>query len=126
MRYTILALLVGLFQTPAPRPMKLVDLLNLPGLGDPQLAPDARQVTHHATSAENLTWAPSGDAIYFIADEPKSKEQRDRERQKDDVFAYDENFQQQHLWKVTVADGAEHRITEGDYSVLDYALSRDG
>src|SRR5207249_6324112 len=79
---------------------------------------EARQLTHHATSAENLAWAPSGDAIYFIADEPKSKEQRDRERQKDDVFAYDENFQQQHLWKVTVADGAEHRITEGDYSVL--------
>src|SRR6266550_5243719 len=203
MRYTILALLVGLFQTPAPRPMKLVDLLNLPSLGDPQLAPDgrqvlfvlsaadwkanrnighiwrastdgsgppvqmtngargesgprwspdgrviaflatrdtdvaqiylisdaggeARQLTHHATSPENLTWAPSGDAIYFVADEPKSKEQRDRERQKDDVYAYDENFQQQHLWKVTVADGAEHRITDGDYSVLDYALSRDG
>ncbi len=204
MRYTILALLVGLFQTPAaPRPMRLVDLLDVPSLGDPQRSPngrqvlyvltaadwkvnrslghiwrastdgsgppvqmtngprgesaprwspdgrliafvatrdtdvaqiylindaggEARQLTHHATSPGNITWAPAGDAIYFVADEPKSKEQRDRERQKDDVYAYDENFQQQHLWKVTVADGAEHRITEGDYSVLDYALSRDG
>src|SRR3989442_6039675 len=207
MRYTILALLVGLYQTPAapaaPRPMKLVDLLDVPSLGDPQLSPDgrevlyvlstadwkadrsvghiwragadgsgsavqmtnaargeseprwspdgrviafvatresdvaqiyvindaggeARQLTHHATAPGNIVWAPSGDAIFFVAEEPKTKEQRDKERQKDDVFAYDENYQQHHLWKVTVADGAEHRITEGDYSVLDYALSRDG
>ena len=204
MRYTVLALLLGFAQTPAtPRPMKLVDLLDIPSLGDPQLSPDgrevlyvltaadwkadrsvghiwrtsadgsgppvqmtnatrgeseprwspdgrviafvatrdsdvaqiylisdaggeARQLTHHATSPGAIAWTPSGDAIYFIAEEPKTKEQRDKERQKDDVFAYDENYQQHHLWKVTLADGAEHRITEGDYSVLDYSVSRDG
>ncbi|HXL34026.1 MAG TPA: S9 family peptidase [Gemmatimonadales bacterium] len=210
MRWTVLALVCSALpgtlaaQTPAtPRPMKLVDLLDVPSLSDPQLSPDsrellyvlsaadwkanrnvghiwragadgsapavqmtngprgesaprwspdghmiafvatrdtdvaqiylindaggeARQLTHHATSLGNITWAPSGDAIFFVAEEPKTKEQRDKERQKDDVFAYDENYQQHHLWKVTLADGAEHRITEGDYSVLDYALSRDG
>jgi len=206
MRWTALALVCSALsaQTPAtPRPMKLVDLLDVPSLGDPQLSPDgrevlyvltsadwkadrnvghiwrtsadgsgpavqmtnaargeseprwspdgrviafvatrdsdvaqiyvindaggeARQLTHHATAPGNIAWAPSGDAIFFVAEEPKTKEQRDKERQKDDVFAYDENYQQHHLWKVTLADGVEHRITEGDYSVLDYTLSRDG
>ncbi len=45
---------------------------------------------------------------------------------KDDVFAYDENYKQQHLWKIAVADGAEKRLTGGDYSVLQYRFSRDG
>jgi dipeptidyl aminopeptidase/acylaminoacyl peptidase len=87
---------------------------------------EARQLTHHATAVANITWTPSGDAIYFVADEPKTSEERDRDRFKDDVFAYDENYKQRHLWKVTVEGAAEHRVTGGDYSVLDYALSRDG
>jgi dipeptidyl aminopeptidase/acylaminoacyl peptidase len=187
---------------PAPRAMTLVDLLQVPGLSDPQLAPggrgilyvlsaadwradrrighiwrvnidgsgtvqmtnaqrgessprwapdgaqfafvatrdsdaaqiflisdaggEARQLTHHATGVGNITWTPAGDALYFTADEPKTKEERDRDRLKDDVYAYDENYKQRHLWRVTLADGAEHRVTDGDFSVLDYALSPDG
>ncbi len=190
--------------TSAPRAMKLLDLLEVPSLGDPRLSPDGRQLlyvlsaadwradrrtghiwranvdgsgtiqmtsgqrgessprwspdgrtiafiatrdtgaagaqiyllnnaggearalTHHATAVSNLAWAPSGDALYFVAEEPKTKEARERDRLKDDVYAFDENYQQRHLWKVAVADGAERRITEGNYSVLAYALSRDG
>jgi dipeptidyl aminopeptidase/acylaminoacyl peptidase len=211
MRRTVLALLAtcalaapttAAAQSPAPRAMTLVDLLDVPSLGDPQLSPDgrailyvltgsdwkadrrvghiwrvnidgsgsvqmtnaprgessprwapdgkqfafvatrdtdaaqiylisdaggeARQLTHHATGVGNITWTPAGDAIYFVADEPKTKEERDRDRLKDDVYAYDENYKQHHLWRVTLADGLEHRVTDGDYSVLDYALSPDG
>ncbi|OLC73056.1 MAG: hypothetical protein AUH78_14775 [Gemmatimonadetes bacterium 13_1_40CM_4_69_8] len=194
-------------QTPGPsgpRPMKLIDLLEVPSLGDPRLSPDGRQLlyvlstadwkagrrvghiwranvagggslqmtggqrgessprwspdgrviafvatrdtgtgsaqiylindaggearplTHHATAVANITWSPSGDALYFVAEEAKTKEARERDRQKDDVYAFDENYQQRHLWKVAVADGSERRVTEGNYSVLDYELSRDG
>src|SRR5713101_4785502 len=190
--------------TPAPRAMKLLDLLEVPSLGDPRLSPDGRQLlyvlsaadwragrrtghiwranvdgsgtiqmtsgqrgessprwspdgrtipfvatrdtgaagaqiyllnnaggearalTHHATAVSNITWAPSGDALYFVAEEAKTKEARERDRLKDDVYAFDENYRQRHLWKATVADGVERRITDGDYSVLDFALSRDG
>jgi dipeptidyl aminopeptidase/acylaminoacyl peptidase len=87
---------------------------------------EAKPLTHHPTAVASLTWTPSGDAIYFIAEEPKTKEVRERDRQKDDVYAFDENYQQRHLWRVTIADGAERRLTEGDYSVLGYSLSRDG
>src|SRR5437879_13614366 len=56
MRYTILALAVALRQTPAapaaPRPMKLVDLLDVPSLGDPQLSPDGREVLYVLSTAD--------------------------------------------------------------------------
>jgi dipeptidyl aminopeptidase/acylaminoacyl peptidase len=193
----------------AGRPMTLVDMLEVPGLGDPQLSPDGRQVlftlskadwktnlrtTHiwrihadgsgliqltngprgesspawspdgtriaflaqrpgaqgegdssasqiflisnsggeaqqlskHETSVTDISWSPRGDVIYFRAADPKTAEEKDRDKAKDDVFAYDENFKQVHLWKITVSDRKEERITQGEYSIGSYGLSRDG
>ena len=186
-----------------PRPMTLVDVLNVPQISDPQLSPDGRQIlfvradanwkankrishiwrinadssgliqltngtdgetgprwspdgktiafiakregaeanqiqllsnsggearalTSHATAVSNLTWPPDGALIYFRAPDPKTEQQKAREKAKDDVFLFDEDYQQQHLWSVAVASKAEHRITEGKFSVSAYQLSRDG
>ena len=189
----------------APRPMTLVDIINLPQVSDPQLSPDkrqvlfvqseanwkadkrishiwrinadgsgkmqmtsgadgensarwspdgntiafvakrgtepeavsqvfllstaggeARQLTTHATAVSNIQWSPDGSTIYFRAPDPKSDDQKAREKLKDDVFMFDEDYQQQHLWKVAVTDKVEHRITQGAYSVLGYSVSEDG
>ncbi len=188
-----------------PRPMTMVDLINLPQVSDPQLSPDGRQIvfvkseanwkadrrighiwkinadgsglaqmsngadgdssprwspdgktiafiskrgtepeavsqilllptsggeaiplTTHATAVSNIQWSPDGGTIYFRAADPKPEEQKAREKLKDDVFMFDENFEQQHLWSVAVAGKAEHRITQGPYSVLAYEISEDG
>ncbi len=90
------------------------------------LGGEARRLTSHPTSVRSLTWSPDGRVIYFLAPDEKTDEQKAREKAKDDVYAFDENYQQQHLWKVTVATGATERVTSGDYSVLFYDLSRDG
>jgi dipeptidyl aminopeptidase/acylaminoacyl peptidase len=87
---------------------------------------EARAVTTHATAVSNIKWSPDGSMLYFRAPDAKSEEQKGREKLKDDVFMYDEDYQQQHLWTVLVANKAEHRITQGDYSVLSYELSDDG
>ncbi len=87
---------------------------------------EGRALTHHPTSVSRPWWSPDGREIYFMAPDPKSAERETRDKVKDDVFAFDENFQQQHLWKVTVVTMEETRITSGDYSVLDYRLSQDG
>jgi dipeptidyl aminopeptidase/acylaminoacyl peptidase len=92
----------------------------------PNSGGEARPLTNHATSVSNITWSPSGDAIFFLAPEPKTTEERDRDRAKDDVYAFDENYQERHLWRVGVPGGAEQRVTNGDYSILSYHLSRDG
>jgi dipeptidyl aminopeptidase/acylaminoacyl peptidase len=87
---------------------------------------EARQLTSHASAVSEPAWTPDGAALYFKAADPKSAEEKARERVKDDVYAYDENYNQTHLWKVSVATKGETRITDGDYSVTDYELSDDG
>ena len=87
---------------------------------------EARALTNHPTAVTNIQWSPDGALLYFRAPDAKSEEQKTRERLKDDVFMFDEDYQHQHLWTVTVATKAEHRITEGKFSVGSYELSRDG
>src|SRR5581483_9027232 len=92
----------------------------------PNSGGEAKAITKHATAATKPAWSPDGKTIYFVAPDPKSAEAKERDKLKDDVFAFDENYQQMHLWRVTVDTMAESRVTSGDYSVLDYQLSQDG
>lgn len=87
---------------------------------------EARQLSTHATPVSTISWAPDGTAIYFLAAEDKTAEEKQRDKVKDDVFGFDENFKQQHLWKVTVKDGVESRLTTGNFDVSDYDVSADG
>jgi len=87
---------------------------------------EARQLTTHATAVSDIQWTPDGAALYFKAPDAKSADERARERAKDDVYAYDENYKHTHVWKVGVASRDERRITEGDFSVTDFDLSEDG
>ncbi len=87
---------------------------------------EARQLTDHPTAVSSITWSSDGSVIYFLAFDEKSAEQQAREAEKNDVYAFEESFQQQHLWTVTVTTGVTTRVTEGDYSILAYDLSRDG
>lgn len=93
----------------------------LPGEGG-----EARALTRHATAVSSVSWAPDGRTLYFLAADPKSEADKAKAKANDDVFAFDESYEQRHLWAVAVADGHEQQITRGDFSVLAYALSRDG
>jgi dipeptidyl aminopeptidase/acylaminoacyl peptidase len=87
---------------------------------------EARQLTTHASAVSDPTWAPDGSAIFFKAAEAKSADERAREKARDDVYLYDENFKHTHVWKITVASKAETRITDGFFSVTEYELSENG
>ena len=92
----------------------------------PAAGGEGRRLTRHETRVANISWSPDGASMYFVAADPKTADQKAREKARDDVYAFDETYQQEHLWKVSVADGTAERITSGDYSVREYTLSRDG
>lgn len=95
---------------------------------------EARALTKHSTSVAQPSWAPDGSALYFVAADERSADARERDRLRDDVYAFEENYAHRHLWRVAVgpsgvnvtAPVAGTRLTIGDYSVLSYRLSRDG
>lgn len=87
---------------------------------------EAQPLTTHASAVSNIGWSPDGTAIYFTAPEPKTADEKGRDKVKDDVFAFDENYKQTHLWKVTLAGKAETQITSGDYSIVAFRVSADG
>ena len=87
---------------------------------------EAERLTDHPTSIRSVTWAPDGATLFFLADDDKPDDLKAREEVRDDVYAFDENYQQSHLWTVSAETGEARRITEGDFSVNEYRLSRDG
>ena len=87
---------------------------------------EARRLTEHPTAVSSIAWSPDGDGLFFLAFDDKTEEQKEREEAGDDVYAFDENYRQRHLWRVSLADGESRRITDGDYSVNEFRLSRDG
>lgn len=90
------------------------------------LGGDATPLSNHPTAVSSISWSPDGQSIYFLASDPKAEEEKNRDTLKDDVFAFDENYKQEHLWKISLQDRTEHRVTQGDFSVRNYKLSRDG
>ena len=90
---------------------------------------EASPLTNHDSSVGSFQFSPDGKHIFFVASDPKSAEEKKKDKLKDDVFAFDEDYKQRHLFRVaTDGDGSQQaeRLTEGDYSVIGFRLSDDG
>jgi dipeptidyl aminopeptidase/acylaminoacyl peptidase len=87
---------------------------------------EAIQFTEHKSGVNSFQWSPDSKKIYFTAPEPLSKEEEKRKKEKDDAFIFEHNYKNHHLWVIDVATKEEKRLTEGDFSVRGFNLSRDG
>lgn len=87
---------------------------------------EAMRLTNHPASVRNIQWSPDAQSIYFLASDEKSKAWKKRQQLNDDVYAFDENYTHRHLWKMSLSDSAATRISDGDYSINSYELSKDG
>ena len=90
---------------------------------------EASPLTDHESSVGSFRFAPGGSHIYFLAPDPKTAEEKRKDDLADDVFAFDEDYKQRHLWRVAVSGegpAAAERITGGDFSVRGFELSVDG
>lgn len=84
------------------------------------------RLTEHPTSVADIAWSPDGGWIYFVAADDPTPEEKAREEVKDDVFAFDENWKHRHLWRVPLEGGQAERVTQGEFTVRGYQISRDG
>jgi dipeptidyl aminopeptidase/acylaminoacyl peptidase len=96
---------------------------------------EATRLTTHDTAPTALAWMPDGKALLFLAPEARTASEKAREKAKDDVYAFDEDYKQRHLWRVELAapapavrpsTGHVSRITGGDFSVGAFEIARDG
>ncbi len=83
-----------------------------------------RQVSKR-TGVVDIAWHPDGTSIYFLAFDLPTDTERARQQLRGDVRVLDE-YRQRHLWKMAVTDGAETRITGGDYYIFAYRIAADG
>ncbi|HXV59119.1 MAG TPA: S9 family peptidase [Vicinamibacteria bacterium] len=90
------------------------------------LGGEATRLSEHASAVSAPSFSPDGAYVYFTASDPKTEDEKKKEELKDDVFSFDEDYKQEHLWRIRLADKTEERLTEGDFSVRGYEISRDG
>src|SRR5262249_53583979 len=88
-----------------------------------------KQLTRHATGVNGSAppvWSPDSSSIYFLANDPPTDAERERERLRDDVYLFEHDFRQRHLWKIGVGTNLEVKLTDGPFSILWFHLSVDG
>src|SRR5262249_43631888 len=91
-----------------------------------------RQLTRHTTGVyagapgSQPMWSPDGSSIYFLASDSATDAERERDRVRDDVYEFEKDFRQHHLWKVAVETGAEQKLTDGPFSIVWFHVSADG
>lgn len=88
-----------------------------------------KQLTRHATGVNASAppvWSPDGSSIYFLANDPPTDAERERERLRDDVYVFDQDFRQRHLWNIRVDTAIEQKLSDGPFSILWFHPSVDG
>jgi dipeptidyl aminopeptidase/acylaminoacyl peptidase len=100
----------------------------------PAAGGEAVRLTAHDTAPAAFAWMPDGRALLFLAPEARTAAEKAREKAKDDMFAFDEDFKQTHLWRVDLpttgagpaSPAGAARVTSGDFAVGSFQVARDG
>ena len=87
---------------------------------------EAIQFTDHEEGVKSFQWSPDGSKIYFTAEDPKTKNEKKKDKIKDDAFLFEKNWKYSHLWVIDVETKEETRLTEGNFTVRSFNISRDG
>lgn len=80
----------------------------------------------HKGGVLSHTWSPCGKKIYFAAQDALSEEEEQKKEDKDDAYIFEKNEKNTHIWSVDVQTKTEKKLTDGDFTVRGYQLSRDG
>jgi dipeptidyl aminopeptidase/acylaminoacyl peptidase len=92
---------------------------------------EAVQLTEHESSVGSYKWSRDSQKIFFVASEPRSKEDEQRHEDGYDAIFVDEgpNGQQEgswnNLWQFSIAEKEEARITDEQFIVGSFDISPD-
>ena len=87
---------------------------------------EAVRLTDHPTGLSSIQWPAPGRFLYFTATDDKTAAEKARDKVKDNVFRFDENKKNSHIWRVDVESGETEQVTTGAFSVRSFEVSRDG
>jgi dipeptidyl aminopeptidase/acylaminoacyl peptidase len=89
-------------------------------LGEPE------KVTDIEGDVQGYQIAPDGSGLLLRVTDPKSDDQKQRDKKHQDVRVADEDYQHIHLWWLDLESGKAQRLTRGKFSVSTATLSPDG
>ncbi|MFP4229198.1 MAG: prolyl oligopeptidase family serine peptidase [Salinivenus sp.] len=92
---------------------------------------EAYPLTDAETGVNEFQWAPDGSTIAYTMTDPKTEEEKRREKEKRDVHVVDEEHRFSHLYTTDVAEADDstrqvQRLTAGDFHVRSFDWSPDG
>lgn len=91
---------------------------------------EAKQLTHAENGINSYKWSPDGSKIAYTMTDPKSEEEKEREKQKRDVVLVDRNYHFSRLYVQSVDNESDKdsvkQIAAGDFQVSSFDWSPDG
>ncbi|HYM01114.1 MAG TPA: DPP IV N-terminal domain-containing protein, partial [Blastocatellia bacterium] len=87
---------------------------------------EASKLTDSKTGVESFSWSPDGSRIAYVARQELTKEEEQKEKDKDDTIVVDHNFRMNHIWVIDVKTKKSNELVKGDYSASDPQWSPDG
>jgi dipeptidyl aminopeptidase/acylaminoacyl peptidase len=80
---------------------------------------EAESLTSGKNAVVSLAWSPKGDSIAFLAAEPKTDAEENREKDKDDARVVDTDDKPVHLWVIELASKKVRQVTSGKRQVVE-------
>ncbi len=87
---------------------------------------EAIEFSAHKGGVLSHTWSPCGKKIYFTARDPLSEEEKQKKEDKDDAFIFERNEKNTHIWTIDIQTNTEKKLTDGDFTMRGFQVSRDG
>jgi len=90
---------------------------------------EAKKLTDAESGINSYQWSPRGDRIAYVMSNPKTEEEKSREKGKADVILVDKDFKYNHLYIAFLKEGeidTVKRLTRGEFSVSSFNWSPNG